>query len=130
MMGRMPDARMPIDVEGRRLRRQFNHIELAVLFGVLWLLASFHLLILLRDEVWPHGWAAIVMCAVPPAVPLVQLAWGNFGMAATFAVPAIAVGISWRLAAARAQNRGWEALACICIILYWLFYDFVLAFGA
>jgi hypothetical protein len=109
-----------------REQRRHVHVSLAVLFGVLWLLASFHLLVLLRHEIWPAGWPAIVMSAVPPSVPIFALAWGKYGTAALFAVPALAVAIAWRAAARRPDARGWLVLARCAVVTYWLFYDFVM----
>ena len=114
------------DSPRRRDARRHVHVSLAILFGVLWLLASFHLLVMLRHEIWPAGWPAVVMAAVPPSVPFFQLAWGKYGLAVLFGVPAVAVAIAWREAAARPDARGWLVLARCAVVMYWLLYDFVM----
>jgi hypothetical protein len=102
------------------------HLHLGVLFGLLWLLSSFHLLVGLRHEIWPAGWPAIVMSAVQPSVPVFLLAWGKLGPAVMFALPAVAVAATWRAASRRPDSRGRLIVARCAIVVYWIFYDFVL----
>jgi len=106
------------------------HLKLGALFGLLWLLTAFHLVVMGRHEVWPWGWDYIAFCSAPPLYPLLALATGNFAAAALFGAILAIVIACWFFAARRPERHWRSQLAAILIVAYWLFYDFGLAFAA
>jgi hypothetical protein len=117
-------------MRARDAEAQIIHLRLGALFGVLWLLTAFHLLVIMRREVWEWGWDFVISCAAPPLYPVVALALGNFEGATFFGALLAPVVVTWWYVARRPSSRARLALAAAVIVIYWIFLDFGLAFAA
>ena len=116
------------DVAVSTPRRSVNS-KLLRLFVVWWAVVAFHLLVLDRHEVWPHGSQVIAVCAAPPISPIVLTVWHKGGMAAfSWLVTAVAVAF-WVWAARQPQDRFLLMPARVAISLYWLIHWFMLGLG-
>jgi hypothetical protein len=104
------------------------HVSLGKLFVVLWLGVS--VLLLLSPEVRPREFGQYLMVLAPPAVPLVQLAWGRLGVAAMLAALTAGVVGSWVLASRHPSSMLWRITARVVITAYWLLLWFGLALSA
>src|SRR6185503_6370149 len=109
-------------------RRQVNR-GLVKWFVIAWAVVAFALCILDRREVWPHGPLAITMCAAPPIVPVVLLAWGKVEpFIATLVLTASVIAAS--VVAYRHPSVGSRFVARSAIVVYWLLLWFGLGLSA
>jgi hypothetical protein len=109
-------------------RRQVNR-GLVKWFVIGWCLVAFHLCILDRREVWPDGPLAITMCAAPPIVTVVMLAWGKVGPFIFTLLLTASVVAAW-VVACRRPSVGSRRVARSAIVVYWLLHSFFLGVSA
>jgi hypothetical protein len=121
----MADGR--IDPEMRTWR---VHAPLGLLFGGLWLLSAFHLLVVMHREVFEWDSFFILTCAAPPILPFCWLVSGSLKIAALGLLAIAVVVVPWWFAARRPEARGRCRLAAFAIVAWWLYFDLGLGLAA
>jgi len=110
-----------------RTARQIHRSQ-CWLFLALWLLVTFHGVVLRRHELWPHGALAISIGIVPPLFPFVVTWWGQVVVAMYCWLVTTFMVCGWVAAARRPRDGALLFIARATMCLYWLSLSFLIAF--